>query len=819
MSVRIHQISKKTGIANKDLIALLQERGFNVTSASSSIDNISAESLIEELSEAAASGTDVEAAAPGPDVETAAPDKESDTSPETPADPEDTGEMKTEPPSPRPGGLPPGVFVKSADDVRREREEKEEARKKPQASVPAPSPQSAPPPPPPPSKPQATPPPPAPAARSAPAPKAPPRPGGSPPAPPSFPGVKPAASPAAETPADRTGESGDEGEDGEREEASPEAAEELRILQIKPPVVVRDFAQQLGIKPFRLISELMEMNIFASMNQVIDESVAQDVAEKHGYLLEVKHRKAAAAPGEKARPEEKIEVDESKFLEPRPPVVCILGHVDHGKTTLLDYIRKENVAGGEEGGITQHIGAYQIEVGSQRITFLDTPGHAAFTKMRARGAGVTDIAILVVAADDGFMPQTDEALKHAQAAAVPVIVAVNKMDVKGADLDRVKRQMQERGIPPEDLGGETIVVPISAIKGEGIDSLLEMILLQSEILELKANPQRAAEGMIIESEIEVGRGPSATVIVQHGTLKTGASVVCGSSYAKVRAMFDDSGATVKQAPPSTPVRVIGWTDAPEVGGTFRAVKNERDARRQVEEAQIDAKRRSGAEPEGGAQPKTLENLFEAIENTRKKTFRVIVRCDVQGSVEAVTGLLETIESDKIDLEILQGDVGMITRNDVLMASAAEAAIIGFNVKLEPGVPKFAKHHNVPIYQFGIIYHLVDQVKEILGGMLDPEYVENKLGAAEVRQVFPVAKKIIAGCLVTEGKIVRDRRARILREGEVIAETRIDTVKRFKDDATEVRAGLECGIGLDKFNRFQEGDVIECFEVQEKRPSL
>ncbi len=770
-----------------------------MTSASSTIDNISAESFIEELT---ASGRSAEAA------------KAEETGGETPGETVPSEERNKEPekaePAPRErGGPPQGVFVKSAEDVRQERKAKEDSRKRtPEPAFPKPAS-------PPATKPPATQPPPA---------KSPPRPQSSPPSVPSFPGVKPSAvssrqdshSAVQEEEREKSGEE-TEGSNG----STGAAAEprELELLHVKPPIVVRDFAQQLGIKPFRLISELMEINIFASMNQVIDESIAMDVAEKHGYLLDVKHRKAAATSAEKAE-EQKEEVDESKFLEPRSPVVCILGHVDHGKTTLLDYIRKENVAGGEEGGITQHIGAYQIDVNDQKITFLDTPGHAAFTKMRARGAGVTDIAILVVAADDGFMPQTDEALKHAQASAVPVVVAVNKMDVKGADINRVKRQMQERGIPPEDLGGETIVVPVSAIKGEGVDNLLEMIVLQSEMLELKANPQRQAAGVIIESEIEVGRGPTATVIVQHGTLKTGDVIVCGDAYAKVRAMFDDAGKNVKKAPPSTPVRVIGWTDAPEVGETFRAAKNEREARRIVEESQEEARRRqSAAEPEGAAQPKTIENLFDAIESTRKMTFRVVVRCDVQGSLEAVIGLLEGIESDKVDMEVLQGDVGPISRNDVLMASAAEAAIVGFNVKMEPGVLKFAKHHNVPIYQFGIIYQLVDRIKEVMAGMLEPEQIENKVGAAEVRQIFPLAKSFIAGCLVTEGKVIRGGRARLLRQGEVVGETRIGTLKRFKDDVTEVRAGLECGIALEKFNRFEEGDLIECFEIQEKRPSL
>ncbi len=822
MSVRIHQISKQTGVANKELIALLTERGFNVTSPSSSIDNISAESIIEELQAGSAGQTQEKSDAPEP----ASPEKttEARTSPEAMATPETRGVSeeqaeKTEsappPNSPRPGGLPPGVFVKSAEDIRRERQEKEESKQKMQR--PAPTPVT------PPAAPARPAPPPAPPAASKPPPAAPRPPAGpkplgapSPSAPPGFPGVRPPAPPSAGTPAS------EDKRDEQSAESAPSGEEisedELRIIHVKPPIVVRDFAEQLGIKPFRLISELMEMNIFASMNQVIDENVAQDVAGKHGFLLDVKHRKAATAPGGKQKEVEVEDLDDSKFMEPRPPVVCILGHVDHGKTTLLDYIRKKDVAAGEEGGITQHIGAYQIETSEQKITFLDTPGHAAFNKMRERGAGVTDVAVLVVAADDGFMPQTDEALKHAQASAVPIIVAVNKMDTRGADLDRVKRQMQERGIPPEDLGGETIVAPISALKGEGIDYLLEMILLQAEILELKANPKRKAEGIIIESEIEVGRGPSATVIVRHGILKTGDVVVCGPVYAKVRAMFNDEGKPVKAAPPSTPVRVIGWTEAPGVGSIFKEVKNEREARRQVEETQVEARRPVETEA-GTAQPQTLENLFDAIESARKKTFRVVVRCDVQGSLEAVTGLLLGIESDKVDLEILQAGVGPISRKDVLMAGTAEAAIIGFNVKMEPGVDKAAKHAGVPVYQFSIIYQLVDQVKEIMATMLDPELIESKLGAAEVRQVFPVAKSFIAGCLITEGKVARNARARVTRGGEVVVETRIATLKRFKDDVTDVRAGMECGIGLEKWSRFEEGDVIECFEVSEKRPTL
>ncbi|HYD84037.1 MAG TPA: translation initiation factor IF-2, partial [Opitutus sp.] len=399
----------------------------------------------------------------------------------------------------------------------------------------------------------------------------PPTPRVAPPAPPPLPGSSPIPLPA--TPSAAPAE-------------TPSAPGEIKTIHIKPPIVVRDFATALGLKPFRLISELNQAGGFASMNSNIDEAVAVKVAEKHGFILEIKHRgDPAVQQAQKDKKEKKPEEDESKFLEPRPPVVCILGHVDHGKTSLLDAIRKANVAAGEAGGITQHIGAYQIEFNGRKITFLDTPGHAAFSKMRARGAEVTDIAVLVVAADDGFMPQTDEALKHAQNAKVALIVAVNKMDVKGANIEQVKGQMQQRNIAPEDWGGETITVPVAAIKGQGIDNLLEMILLQADVLELKANPKAEASGVVIESQVDVGRGPLATVIVQRGTLRVGDALVCGPNYARVRALFNDKGENLKEAPPATPVRVIGWSGTPDSGAIFRAVKNAREAEKLAEEAQ------------------------------------------------------------------------------------------------------------------------------------------------------------------------------------------------------------------------------------------
>ena len=591
---------------------------------------------------------------------------------------------------------------------------------------------------------------------------------------------------------------------------------------MKPPVIVRDFAVALGLKPFKLISELMEMGIFSSMNATIDEAVAVKVAEKHGVMLEVKHRGDAATvqaakEKQKADKDKPVE-DESKFLELRPPVVCILGHVDHGKTSLLDAIRKADVAAGEAGGITQHIGAYQIEFNGRKITFLDTPGHAAFSKMRARGADVTDVAVLVVAADDGFMPQTDEALKHAQNADVTLLVAVNKMDVKGANIDQVKSQMQQRNIAPEDWGGETVTVPVSAIKGTGINELLEMILLQADVLELKANPKAEGSGVIIESEVEVGRGALATVIVQRGTLRVGDAIVCGEQWAKIRAMYDDQGKNIKEAPPSTPARVIGWSGPPDSGASFRVVKNAREAEGLAEEEQQRTKKQANTV---AAVPRnvSVEQLFADIAATQHKILKVIIKSDVFGSIEAVRSILEGIKSTKVSLEIVAADVGLVTKNDVLMASAAGSVILGFNTKLENGVTPLAKHHGVRIENYSIIYELGDKVREMMADLLAPDLKEVKLGAAEVRATFPLAKGFVAGCLVTEGKITRNATARLRRGKQNVHEGKVQTLKRFKDDANEVRAGLECGIKLDDFNGYETGDVIEVFEVQKVRAAL
>ena len=597
---------------------------------------------------------------------------------------------------------------------------------------------------------------------------------------------------------------------------------EGNLILIKPPIVVRDFATFIGLKPFQLISELMEMGIFASMNQTIEEDVARKIDKIKGFELEIRHR------GEKveaAAPKKKVVVDENdeKFLKPRSPVVCILGHVDHGKTTLLDTIRKANVVEGEAGGITQHVGAYQIEHKDQKITFLDTPGHAAFSKIRERGANLTDVSVLVVAADDGFMPQTDEALKFAQRAQGTLVVAINKMDSKGADQEKVKTQMQERSIPSEDWGGEVVTVPISALKGDGVDDLLDMILLQAELMELKANPEAVTGGVIVEARQEVGRGPTATVIVQKGTLKIGDAIHCGSVYCKVKAMIDDQGQQVKQAPPSTPVNILGWSGVPDSGGIFARSKNEREARREAEESeQLSKQVVVVPEEEEGGEPVVtgVDALFAAISRSKSAAYRVILKADVGGSLEALRETLEQIASDKVLLEILQSDVGQITKNDIKMANTSGADVIGFNVKMENGVMGDAKHQDVKVFQNRIIYEIIDLVKDNMAELLEPELVEKKTGRAEIRQVFKVSKgRTVAGSMIMEGSIIRNKGARLVRKGKVLAEGKIETLKRFKDDATEVKAGFECGIRLDSFDEYEEGDMIETFEVEKIRPSL
>ncbi|MEY4271899.1 MAG: hypothetical protein RL250_765 [Verrucomicrobiota bacterium] len=600
-------------------------------------------------------------------------------------------------------------------------------------------------------------------------------------------------------------------------------------VTVRPPIVVRDFAIALNLKPFQVIGNLMELNKVVSATSVIEEADARKVAERHGYTLEIRHRGEGVQPVKKV---EKPSEDDPALMTTRPPVVCVLGHVDHGKTTLLDYFRKTNVVSGEAGGITQHIGAYTVayqgekpEYKGRSVTFLDTPGHAAFAKMRERGASVTDIAILVVAADDGFMPQTEEALKFAQKHASAIVAAINKVDAKGANIDRVKQQMQQRGITPEDWGGEVITAPVSALKGTGMNELIESILLQAEILDLKANPKCPAQGSVIESQMETGRGPTATIIVQKGTLKPGDSFVCGETWCKVRALMDDRGNRLPQSAPGTPALVLGWDAVPSPGAKFRVVKNDREARELAEEAALAGRKAAEAQqqaPNTGARPgmSDLERLMAALAQDKEKILRILLKADVNGTLEALQGCLQEIKSTKVRLEIVGGSVGPVTQGDVALAEAARASIVAFDTKLENGVQPHLKRTGVRVIGHDIIYELITLVKEAMSELLDPEIREHKLGAAEVRAVFPLGKEHkVAGCMVTEGLIRRAAKARVVRAGKVVHNGPVETLRRFKDDASEVKAGFECGIKLGGYDEYQPGDVIEAIELVQIRPSL
>ncbi|MDR0351414.1 MAG: translation initiation factor IF-2 [Puniceicoccales bacterium] len=590
---------------------------------------------------------------------------------------------------------------------------------------------------------------------------------------------------------------------------------EMRVVQMRPPIIVKELAPIINLKPFQLISELMKIGVFSSMNQSIGEDIAMKVAALHGFRLDIKHRNSEQKnPGAKAVSKPVVQNE----ILPRSPIVCVLGHVDHGKTTLLDAIRKTKVAEGEAGGITQRIGAYQVNVDDKGITFIDTPGHAAFSKMRERGADVTDIAILVVAADDGFMPQTDEALRFAKKAGVPVVVAINKMDVYGANIDRIKQQMQQRDIVPEEWGGDTLYAAVSAITGQKIDELLNLVLLQAEMMDLKADFKANASGVVIESQIDAGRGTSATVIVKNGILKIGSVIICGECYCRVRAMINDNGKNVKQAAPATPVVVTGWSAIPTAGSSFEEVKNEKEAREMAEEFAT-AKKRTKAPKTKSDQIVDIKKLFAAIESQKQKTLNIIVKCDVNGSIEAVIECFKTIKTEKVLLNILSTDVGIITKNDINMADSTDATIVGFNVKLDNEAAALAKNKSVKIIQHDIIYELVIMVRDAMADLLDFDLVENHLGTAQIRKLFTVSKATVAGCMVIDGRILRDKPMRVHRNNKVIFDGKIESMRREKDDQTEVRAGFECGIKSNGFNDYEIGDQIECYEVLQHRQSL
>ncbi len=778
MPVRIYDISKKLGLQNKEIIAKAKALGIAAARVpSSSLDKISAEYLEEQLCidhpELAA-----KLAPPPPPAPKAAPSEPIvviKTPPPEPPKPE----VKEEPPpvveAPKPAGPKIGEKVGFIQLPTRPPRTGDKA-----GSVKLPPSRQ--------STPQKTEP------RQAHRPTA-----GRQTAPPSREAAKPAA-PQPKFVAPATGE----------------------IIVIKPPIVVRELATQLKQKPFKIIADLMELGVFANVNQAIDEKIAEQLCAKYGFRFEVEKRERGG--GVVHAPVKKVELDvEDKLeqLKPRAPVVTIMGHVDHGKTTLLDVIRKSDVAAGEAGGITQHIGAYTISVPHPerknemaQITFLDTPGHAAFSSMRARGANVTDIVVLVVAANDGVMPQTLEALSHAKAAKVPILVAINKCDHPNANPMRVRQQLQDKGLVPDDWGGDTIFVDVSALTKQGVDKLLEMILLQAELLELKANPDRRAKGNVIESGVEPG-GPTATVLVRKGTLRVSDIILCGEFYGRVRALINEEGNRLKEAGPSVAVRVLGLNGVPDAGLEFSVVEDEKAARELAEQRAHETK----AQDLENRSKVTLENLFASLAAAQSKALKIVVKADTQGSVEAIVEALKKIESDKVSLEILHSDVGTITENDVALASASAAVILGFHARVDSTAAEKAKHEGVQIKLYAIIYELIDQVKEAMAGLLEPDVKESIVGSAEVRQVFELSKGVpVAGCMVANGRIVKGK-MRVRRRKDVIYEGIIQSLRRFQDEVNEVRAGMECGIRVEGYSEFQVGDTIECYTTEKVAAKL
>ena len=600
-----------------------------------------------------------------------------------------------------------------------------------------------------------------------------------------------------------------------REEARPKhavpAPAEKKPLVIGETVTVQDLAAKMKISPAAVIKKLMTLGVLATINQEIDNETAAIVAGEFGFEVQVKFELDQEALLSQ-EPEEN-----PAWLKPRPCVVTVMGHVDHGKTSLLDAIRETNVTATEVGGITQHIGAYQVEHNNKKITFIDTPGHEAFTAMRARGASVTDIAVLVVAADDGVMPQTVEAINHAKAAGTPIIVAINKIDKPEADPDRVKRQLTEYELVPEEWGGQTVCVPVSAKTRQGLGDLLEMILLVSEISDLKANPDRPARGTIIEAELDKGRGPVATVLVQNGTLRVGDNVLAGTAAGRVRAMTDHLGRRVKSAGPSTPVEVLGFSDVPQAGDLLYAVAEEKLAR------QIAAKRilRRREEEIKAVAPKiSLDDLFKQIKEGQVKELNLILKADVQGSLEALKKALEGLSTDEVRVSIIHGGVGLVNETDILLASASSAIILGFNVKTDVNARRAAEAEKVDIRTYRVIYDAINDVKAAMSGLLEPEYRETTVGQAEVRKIFKVSRVgTIAGCYVKEGKLARDAKIKVIRDGKLVYEGKLDSLKRFKDDVREVAEGYECGLAVENFNDLREGDLIEAITTETIRREL
>ena len=591
---------------------------------------------------------------------------------------------------------------------------------------------------------------------------------------------------------------------------------ERGAIELPATITVKELADALAVNPADVIRELIKSGIFATINQLIDRDTASLVASELGYEV-AEAAAVSAAPsvdGEtdgvvpEATKELLFEEDDPSALQPRAPIVTVMGHVDHGKTSLLDALRTTTVAAGERGGITQHIGASEVEKDGKRIVFLDTPGHEAFTAMRARGARVTDIAVIVVAADDGVMPQTLEAINHARAARVPIVIALNKIDKADGNADRVKTELTEAGVVIEEYGGDVPLVPVSARTGQGLDELFEMLLLVSDLQELTANPKRKAIGTIVEAELDKGRGPVATALVQTGTLKVGDIIVVGETFGKVRALENDKGKRIAKAGPATPAVVLGLSDVPQAGDILRVVADEKEARSTVERRKAETSARGG-EASGRA---TLEDLYRQIQAGQAKELRIILKSDVSGSLGAITHSLERLSTDEVRINLLHEAAGDITDNDVMLAAASNAIVVGFNTRVTDTARRAAESEGVDIRLYDIIYKLTDDVDAALKGLLEPEIVEVIEGRAEVRQIIRVGRQVIAGSYVTDGRIVRGG-ARVWRGGKVVATDRIESLRRFRDDVREVAANFECGIGLANFNDVVEGDVIECFTSQ------
>ena len=585
-----------------------------------------------------------------------------------------------------------------------------------------------------------------------------------------------------------------------------EEEDEIRFMEIPESLTVKELAEKIGKSGAEIVKCLMKRGIMAAINQTVDFDTAVSVGEEYNVIFELEKEKDIFEEAFKQEEE-----DES-LLEARPPVVVVMGHVDHGKTSLLDAIRHSHVTSREAGGITQHIGAYTVQINGSPITFLDTPGHEAFTAMRMRGAQITDIAVLVVAADDGVMPQTVEAINHAKAAGVEVIVAINKMDKPSANPERVKQELVEYGLIAEDWGGETICVPVSAATKDGIDTLLEMIILTAEMKELKANPNKPARGAIIEAQLDKGRGPVATVLVQEGTLNIGDPIVAGSSFGRIRAMMDDKGRRVKKAGPSKPVEILGLSEVPAAGESFYVATNEKQAR-QLAESVVAQSRKDMLKDT--PQKVSLDDLFSQIQSGNVKELNIVVKADVQGSVEAVKQSLEKLSNEEVRIRIIHGGVGAITESDVMLATASNAIIIGFNVRPEPSAKAFADEEKVDVRLYRVIYNAIEDITAAMKGMLDPVYEEKVIGHAEVRQLFKASGVgTIAGSYVLDGKFTRNSQVRILRDNIVVYEGELESLKRFKDDVKEVNTGYECGLVFKKFNDLKEGDIIEAFIMVE-----